>query len=450
MGERVWFATSNWKDKPNKPSCYTQAEWDARNSSKFNGAPFAGNFAFDPTKTTVKGLSQADFDAYKNAVQAISQPGCPFIGSQLMIAQQNLPKLKETDIPVTCQDAEMKVWDGSTYYDRSGAIKTFTWTTCNSGKSRSMTIGVEDFKAPSASTKAYIPVCGPGTHIKEITKDELMKIVWRVAEFDLDASGFSAKVDKEWSMNLSSSNPYNNCDTQYWAKSSCTVTTSNKNLDPSSSSLGKESDIVKSKWAACPERGYTGKDSMSVSSVGTIYTDGPYGTGNGNVTVSASLPSTAYKCGNIAMVGSGEVKISIKPFADRQQYIYFVPDSASGVEKIYFDPTGLFNFSIVCNGANYYLDPTNQSARFTLTLNLLGKNYTLKVSGPPNGSSQIPLTLGAGGGGWGFGNQFGTQAIAFTSGTVTISPKKYYPYANSKGEAVYDEDTGAQLKDPLS
>jgi len=318
MGERVWFATSNWKDKPSKPSCYTQAQWDARNSSKFNGVPFAGNFAFDPTKTTVKGISQADFDAYKNAVQAISQPSCPNIGAQLRAAEQNLPELKETDVPVTCQDAEMKVWDGSTYYDRSGASKTFTWNTCYSKQSRSMTIGVEDFKAPSASTKAYIPVCGPGTHIQEITKDELMKIVWQVAELDLQASGFSAKVEQEWTLSNTYVDPNSNCDSQYSAKSSCTVTTSNKNLNPSSSSLGKESNIVNLNWAACPERGYTGKDSMSVSSVGTIYTDGPYGTGNGNVTVSASLsPNQAYKCGNISIAGSGEVKITIKPFTNR-------------------------------------------------------------------------------------------------------------------------------------
>ena len=41
MGEKVWFATSNWKDKPDKPSQMTQGEWDAYHSSKFNGFPFA-------------------------------------------------------------------------------------------------------------------------------------------------------------------------------------------------------------------------------------------------------------------------------------------------------------------------------------------------------------------------------------------------------------------------
>jgi len=40
MGKKVSFATTNWKDKPNKPTSMTQAEWDAMNSSKFNGLPF--------------------------------------------------------------------------------------------------------------------------------------------------------------------------------------------------------------------------------------------------------------------------------------------------------------------------------------------------------------------------------------------------------------------------
>jgi hypothetical protein len=40
MPDKVAFATSNWKDRPNKPEEFSQAEWDAYNSSKFNGFPF--------------------------------------------------------------------------------------------------------------------------------------------------------------------------------------------------------------------------------------------------------------------------------------------------------------------------------------------------------------------------------------------------------------------------
>ena len=41
MADKVAFATTNWKDKPNKPTGMSQGEWDAYNSSKFNGFPFA-------------------------------------------------------------------------------------------------------------------------------------------------------------------------------------------------------------------------------------------------------------------------------------------------------------------------------------------------------------------------------------------------------------------------
>jgi len=40
MPDKVAFATSNWKDKPGKPDEFSQSEWDAYNSSKFNGFPF--------------------------------------------------------------------------------------------------------------------------------------------------------------------------------------------------------------------------------------------------------------------------------------------------------------------------------------------------------------------------------------------------------------------------
>lgn len=434
MGERVWFATSNWKDKPSKPSCYTQAQWDARNSSKFNGAPFAGNFAFDPTATTVKAYTQADFDAYKNALQAISQPSCPFARWQVYGEIASLPELKQTDIPVKCGDAEMKVWDGSTYYDRTGASKKFTWD-CGKGP-KEMEVGIADFKAPSASKDAYIPVCGPGTHIIEITKDEMMKIVWRVSQFDLDASGFSAQTQ----LNGSTSSVCRDEEVpnyqEYTLTSTASAKSTNKNLNTPISSSGKESDIVGLKWPPCNQMGYNGSDSASATAASS-YTDNPAkGTGNGNVTVSASISPQQYKCGSISVSAWAGIDITIKPFSDRNKYIYFVTDSA-GVEKIYFDPTGLFNFSMHASGANYYLDPANVAARFSTTVSVFGKSFTLYINGPENGSG--------GGGGDGI-----IRTTNFTAGSITITSKKYYPYANSKGEDVYDQDSGAQLKDPLS
>jgi hypothetical protein len=40
MGQKVSFATVNWKDRPNKPANKSQAEWDAEGSSLFSGFPF--------------------------------------------------------------------------------------------------------------------------------------------------------------------------------------------------------------------------------------------------------------------------------------------------------------------------------------------------------------------------------------------------------------------------
>jgi len=40
MPSKVAFATTNWKDKPDKPDSLNQAQWDAMNSSAFNGFPF--------------------------------------------------------------------------------------------------------------------------------------------------------------------------------------------------------------------------------------------------------------------------------------------------------------------------------------------------------------------------------------------------------------------------
>ena len=104
MGERIYFATSNWKDKPSKPSCYSQGEWDARNSSKFNGVPFAGGFAVDPENPTVWAYDATEYNNYKNALLAINTPPVqdpndrenPWcgVGCQLDILFGSLPNLE--------------------------------------------------------------------------------------------------------------------------------------------------------------------------------------------------------------------------------------------------------------------------------------------------------------------------------------------------------------------
>ena len=448
MGQKISFATTNWKNKPDKPDCYTQAEWDARNSSKFNGAPFASRFAVeDIMSLEVMVPDPAQLNAYKNAIQAISLPSCPFISRQLLDQIEQLPTVDEITITLSCEDIEMKVWDGSTYYDLSQASKTWNWNTCGSGRPRSLSWGYSDFKAPSARSDVYVPVCGPGTHITEITREEMMDIVWKISQFDLQATGFSVTVNADQTRDeaicfFAEDGPQPQG--PFILSADVTVAVNNKNLDPQGQTPGQESNIVNSQWDGSQENGYKGSDSAyaQVTREG-YYADGPYGTGNGNVTVSASISPQSYECGVIRIGTAGSVNITMKSFNDRNRFIYFVTDS-EGVEKIYFDPTGLFNFFIAGDGLSWYLDPTNAFASHTLTLNFLGKNYTLKVSGPPNGTQ--PTLLGA------FGNPANgvERTTAFSSGTITITPKKYYPYANSAGEAVYDEDTGEQLVDPLS
>jgi len=444
MGERIYFATSNWKDKPDKPSCLSQGEWDAMHSSKFNGTPFAGKFALTDEQIkslNVKGYEQGDFDAYKNAVKAITLGTCPpddcwstggdcrWIGDRLREDEQNLPELKEKDIKVKCEDIQMKVWDGSTYYDRSGASKLFTWNTCNtwgggSSKPTRYTVGIRDFKAPSARSDVYIPVCGPGTHILEISKDQLMQIVWKISQFDLEASGVSAEVsiDQDWKDYQGKTNGS--------LKTKATAKTSNKDLDPEPKSPGKESEIVNLNWTACERMGYSGDEQADGKNVKT-------GTSNGNVTASNELSPSNYADGLYTPPSvSSYINISIKPFSDRHQYIYFVTDPASGIEKSYFDPTGLLDFGISCNGVSYTLDPANILAEHSVTLSALGQTYTIYVQGMQNDSFTITNTK--------FNYNFDAGS------TITLTANKYYPYANSKGEDVYNTETGEQLKDPVS
>jgi len=58
MADKVAFATSNWKDKPNKPDNMTQGEWDSVSSSKFSGFPFPVYFAKKWTGGFNRPLSQ--------------------------------------------------------------------------------------------------------------------------------------------------------------------------------------------------------------------------------------------------------------------------------------------------------------------------------------------------------------------------------------------------------
>jgi hypothetical protein len=438
MPQRVSFATTQWKDKPNKPSCYTQAQWDARNSSKFNGAPFASPFAIDPeTNGSIKTITKTAVQQYSQAIQAVDCPGCPFCLSQILDQIANIEPLEPEDVTVPCEKFDMKVWDGSTYFEILNTKKTVNWQTCWGNESRSMEIGIPEAKYPSASSDYYIPVCGPGTHIQEITRQEMINLVWRIATFDLDASGFSATTE----LSLSHEGSCDGKQLTIQVESKSEVKSSNKNKNPSHPAPQNESNLVNLNWGTQPEVGFKSNDSCDASAGTYSYSCTPTG-GDGNITVSASVSPTSYKCGYLSASASGSINITLSSSIQRDKMIYFITDQ-SGNEKIYLDISKMINISLGTGNSSYYVDAGNVIAPFTANISFLGKTFNIGIQGPQNGSSTEYINFG-------FSNRKATVNRSFTAGSVTITPKKYYPYANSKGEAVYNVDDGNQLKDPLS
>jgi hypothetical protein len=473
MPQRVSFATTQWKDKPGKPSCYTQAQWDARNSSKFNGAPFASPFALTPDSDgKVTTYTKENVDAYKAEIDAIPDCNIPcprWSGGCQRYYNDEISKIQAKIEPQTvqlnCSEYDMKVWDGSTYFEIN-AERTFTWTTCFSNQTRTITIGSK-LKSPSASSNYYIPVCGPGTHIQEITRQQMIDLVWRIATFELDASSMSLQQDASYDVTSQcwgASGGASGETSTLSAKVKVSATNKNTATHPTPQN---ESNLVSLNWQSNPDVGYSGKDSMSfmmgskdVDGNITVpsYSYGPYGTGNGNITVSATATNEYYKCGGgVGIYGEGQIAIKLKSNIQRQQCIYFVADQSTGQEKIYLNILGLIesiNLTTSTGGGvtliNNNMGASNILLSHTVNISFLGKTFTLRMAGLPNGTqNNVPIS-GRIGYLWNWWNSGGTVTTNFTGGTVTITPKKYYPYANSKGEAVYNVDTGAQLKDPLS
>lgn len=482
MGERIYFATSNWKDKPDKPSCLSQGEWDALHSSKFNGAPFAGSLAPDifqkGNKHMISGYDKDDIKTFKDGLAALVHQcdnGSVIKNPHWDFPLINQPQPKEIEVP--CDKIKATVWDGSTYFDFSDTVKTVTWKTCRSGYDRSAVFGLipptgtsgifpkASGKYPSASSDIYIPVCGSGTHIREISRDKASEIIWRVSQLDMELPtttlSFLDRLDSQnWCVNDCSQAP----NPQYLeTKADFKFTT--KNLQPKASEPGKESDIVNLKWDTTSETGYTGKKKLVIVG-GQDYSPSTNQT-NGNFQF---VHNANYSCGGINddyYQASTECNITLKPFDKRHEAFFFIED------KVYFDITKLLNFKIVPPEAqyggwkindiftDYQLDPGNINARFELKVSFLDMNFTIKVSGPkdlaqgdvgidnsrtarckngPDEDDWSDLTMTA----------KGKVTRTFTPGEIKLKPIKYYPYANSKGEDIYNKDTGQQLKDPTS
>jgi hypothetical protein len=465
MPERISFATTQWKDKSDKPSCYTQAQWDARNSSKFNGAPFASAFAVDPSVKTLKAIDLSSANAYISAFNSMPTsctPNCPEEGREYSQCSRKLgddldalPEIKLKDITLNCQDYDMKVWDGSTYYELNGAPdnRTYSWTSCGSKyQSYSLTPAIQNFKYPSSRSDVYIPVCGPGTHIQEITRQQMVDLVWRIATFDLTASSFSANfsLDSQDSFTCFSSGSGGTITRTAKAE----IKSSEKTKNPTHPTPQAESNLVSLKWQKNPLVGYISKGNSSTSNFGSYSYSYQNVGGDGNIKTSTT--SSEYKCssGLVSTSISASIDISIREDFLREKFIYFVTDSNSGQEKIYLDISQLIKIQCDWNGYNsggfgtgggravaysYTLDAANQAAPFSVAVNFLGKVFTLGINGRKNGSTTNQDRVGS-----------TTQTTQFSGGSIEITGKKYYPYANSEGEAVYNVDDGSQLKDPLS
>jgi hypothetical protein len=168
---------------------------------------------------------------------------------------------------------------------------------------------------------------------------------------------------------------------------------------------------------------------------------------NGNLTLTRTA---SYQCSSEDEYPQNfdtKCTLTLTPFDERHKAFFFVDD------KVYLDITKLFKFkvnlpvvtynTVFCRSEDYIedyrLDPGNINAEFNINVIFLGVTFTVGVRGPKNYTGKTKSF------------HFGTRTLTrtFTPGTINIEGKKYYPYQNSEGEAVYNEDTGAELTNPL-
>lgn len=199
MGDKVWFATVDWNgyelaDNP-IPSCYKNAEWNAKNSSPFTGFPFPGVFG-----------SVYEFD---NSAQAT----CPYFQywgwfyqkeTDLLwrVANGSFKKVDKQN--VKCKDDEMKVWDG-TYFEKKDK-KTSTckieYYDSDTSSFKNQTFDIEisyDIKYPSAKKDLITPVCGSGTPIVKMKRQTLAEWIWRIKYLDIESCDVSWNESITWS-----------------------------------------------------------------------------------------------------------------------------------------------------------------------------------------------------------------------------------------------------------
>lgn len=526
MGERISFATTQWKDKPGKPDCMTQAEWDAMNSSKFNGLPFAS-----PILTGFLDVGATFDEKLTNLENSLNSVTLPYLGPEpdqayggdchvndnwgLQLSPlvsgflTSITGSKYVESPLPCDKMQYQLWNGQYYqYNRNVEKKYEGSETCTVSPGaedprektvffRCVAQGGVMFKIPSNSTTEITPVCGPGTSAIEISKTLAADLVWRLKELELDSSTFSLATSIQGTAPGSI--------VQDTFQSSFTFKTDQKTPGQFALSGYNESEIISQKWEKSPDDRFriTG-NILSAACTGSYYGDNQ--TSCNNTITNASIggssllsyDSSAYNySANVRAPSSRAIELELLPFAERQEAIISIQDGSQ--TKYFLDFNKLISIKSANDSFGYWWsnqgdDYTNSNSRIAfgyiesniglpkkgsyppaifgwrghntarhghspaapsfpvaemlacatesrtfgfnhvdVTINLLGTNVTVPLS--------VEYSKGCGS----YINQTTT-----TAGAIKIKGKSYYEYANSAGEAVYDKDTGAQLKDPLS
>lgn len=535
MGERISFATTNWKDKPGKPDCMTQGEWDALNSSKFNGLPFASPIltgfvdlraTYDQELTTLENglnsITQPYVDADRNITNRFGEQIFPLVSG--FIDKISGSKYVQSSLP--CDKMQYQLWSGQ-YYEYNRSIEKKCEFNCSRFYDnftkydylRTMAqVGIR-FKIPSNSTTEITPVCGPGTSAIEIDKALAINLVWRLKELELDSSTFSITT------NMNGTAPGSLMQDTF--QGSFSFRTDQKTAGQSALSGYNESQIINQKWEESPNDRFTASGTVNnlIGDCVPNYLDMQVACQN-TITNASFNASSSWQASpelgphtytaSIRLPNIFEVGVELLPFNERKDAIISIQDGSQ--TKYFLD----FNKLIFIKSfetrdasdrlgsqrrtwswsdrAQQEIDTESRTAPRILFGNIesnigLPKKdddaeyrlISVRGHSPERGQSKnspkppdpvFPLS-------WWFScatetetfgfnhvnvtiNLLGTDVIVpltvpysrgcgdyynqttTTAGAIKIKGKSYYEYANSAGEAVYDKDTGAQLKDPLS
>lgn len=396
MADSVHFGTVEWKDKPDKPEDLTQEQWDAKESSGFNGFPFPF--------------------VYRSK---------PLVGfhDETMGTSHTLIELDEDPV-------EPEIWDGATYY-------TYSYEHYEEGGTATITVNYQSSKAES-----LCPVVGPGTPYQEVSLDFLVKLFWRVkrlkfgsgTHFNVSASAGAFGMSASSSISLSSPSEPGTPNSAY-SKERYLCTQSYENPQP---------------WifSESPEYKYILMGSGTTEDSSFLwYTNVEDGLGSFSFVPSGHTASKYISGGLISNTWAS----ATKPFAldvrvtldGNNKPTYYLNLTGIGYASIYELSGVTFTsyegeealestsqFSIDGYTRNYYYnDPDSVTTILgSIPLTLVGESFLLPFYYKP---------------------AFGTVLFPVRDFAIEIEASEYWPYKNSAGDAVFETNTGVQIN-PIS